>query len=57
MLKLGAIKNFPLKDLWTGEATHFTPWLSQNLDVLAMVELMQIRKNFRKFGNGQSQAY
>jgi Domain of unknown function (DUF4268) len=35
MLELGTIKNFPLKDLWSGEATHFTPWLSQNLDVLA----------------------
>jgi hypothetical protein len=35
MLELGAVKNFPLKDLWSGEASHFTPWLSQNLDVLA----------------------
>lgn len=35
MLELGAIENLPLKELWSGEATHFTPWLSQNLHVLA----------------------
>ena len=23
-----------LKELWSGEATHFTPWLAQNLEVL-----------------------
>jgi Domain of unknown function (DUF4268) len=23
-----------LKDLWSGEATHFTPWLAKNLEVL-----------------------
>lgn len=35
MLELGAIVNLPLRDVWSGEATHFTPWLAQNLDVLA----------------------
>ena len=34
-MELGSIKNLPLKELWPGEATNFTPWLSQNLDVLA----------------------
>lgn len=34
-MDFGKIENVPLKDLWTGEATHFTPWLAQNLDVLA----------------------
>ncbi|QDM19462.1 DUF4268 domain-containing protein [Tardiphaga sp. vice352] len=34
-MELGAIVNLPLRDVWSGEATHFTPWLAQNLDVLA----------------------
>jgi hypothetical protein len=33
-LDFGTIHPVALKDLWTGEATHFTPWLAQNLDVL-----------------------
>jgi hypothetical protein len=32
---LGTIHPVPLKDLWAGESTHFTPWLAQNLDALA----------------------
>lgn len=35
MLELGVVNSVPLKSLWSGEATHFTPWLSQNLDILA----------------------
>ena len=34
-VELGKIQNVFLKELWPGEATHFTPWLAQNLDVLA----------------------
>lgn len=34
-MELGKIQNVFLKELWPGEATHFTPWLAQNLDVLA----------------------
>jgi Domain of unknown function (DUF4268) len=33
-LDLGTIENLSLKSLWPGEATHFTPWLAQNLDIL-----------------------
>ncbi len=33
-LDLGTIYPVALKDLWPGEATHFTPWLSTNLEVL-----------------------
>jgi len=33
-LDLGTIHPVALKDLWTGEATHFTPWLAQNLGTL-----------------------
>jgi hypothetical protein len=35
MLELGVVNSVPLKNLWSGEATCFTPWLSQNLDILA----------------------
>ena len=35
MLELGAIKKLHLKHLWSGESTHFTPWLSENLTVIA----------------------
>lgn len=33
-MDLGTIHPVALKDLWAGEATHFTPWLAQNLDAL-----------------------
>jgi hypothetical protein len=33
-MELGTIHNLSLKELWPGEATHFTPWLAQNLNVL-----------------------
>jgi hypothetical protein len=35
-VELGKIQNVFLKELWPGEATHFTPWLAQNLDALAV---------------------
>ena len=34
-MELGIIQNVNLRALWPGEATHFTPWLAQNLDLLA----------------------
>ncbi len=34
-MELGKIQNVFLKELWPGEATHFTPWLARNLDALA----------------------
>jgi len=33
-LDLGTIHQVALKELWSGEATHFTPWLAEHLDVL-----------------------
>ena len=33
-MELGTIQPVSLKALWPGEATHFTPWLAQNLEVL-----------------------
>jgi Domain of unknown function (DUF4268) len=34
MEEFGMVHNVPLRDLWAGEAIHFTPWLAQHLDVL-----------------------
>jgi hypothetical protein len=34
-VELGTIQNVVLRELWPGEAAHFTPWLAKNLDVLA----------------------
>lgn len=33
-MELGTIHPVSLRELWLGEATHFTPWLAKNLDVL-----------------------
>lgn len=33
-MDLGSVFHVPLKSLWAGEATHFTPWLAENLDIL-----------------------
>lgn len=33
-MDLGTIENLSLKTLWPGEATHFTPWLADNLEIL-----------------------
>lgn len=33
-MDLGSIQALPLKALWPGEATEFTPWLSKNLELL-----------------------
>ena len=36
-IDLGKIQRLSLKEVWPGEQTHFTPWLSQNLDALGEV--------------------
>ncbi|MBI2839756.1 MAG: DUF4268 domain-containing protein [Acidobacteria bacterium] len=33
-MELGSIQTVALKELFPGEATHFTPWLAQNLEML-----------------------
>jgi hypothetical protein len=33
-LSFGNITSIDLKSIWPGEATHFTPWLSKNLQIL-----------------------
>jgi len=35
MLALGQIIEIPLKEIWAGEATDFTPWLAENLSVIS----------------------
>ncbi len=34
MDELGTLKDVPLRDVWGHEAQHFTPWLSEHLDLL-----------------------
>lgn len=34
-MEFGSIRTVPIRDIWPGEATDFTPWLSQNLDRIA----------------------
>src|SRR5687768_8482062 len=34
IVEFGKIENVSLRDLWPGEATHFTPWLAQHLELL-----------------------
>jgi len=53
-MELGTLVEVPLKELWPGEATHFTPWLSENLvmlgDRLGMeLELQQTEANAGDF--------
>lgn len=31
---LGKLQSSPLKEVWPGEATHFTPWLAENIETL-----------------------
>lgn len=34
-MELGTIHSLSLKELWAGEATNFTPWLAENLELLS----------------------
>jgi hypothetical protein len=34
-MDFGTIIEVPLRDLWPGEATHFTPWLAANLQLVS----------------------
>lgn len=36
-MDFGSVVEIPLRDIWPGEATDFTPWLSENLEVLSDV--------------------
>lgn len=46
---LGALKRIDVRNIWQTEAYHFTPWLAQNLDILAETPDMDWRlKSKRK---------
>ena len=34
MVDLGKIENFDIRQIWPNEASDFTPWLAENLDLL-----------------------
>jgi hypothetical protein len=34
-MDFGTIVEIPLRELWPGEATHFTPWLAENLHLVS----------------------
>lgn len=34
-MEFGTIHQVAIRDIWPGEATHFTPWLAGNLDLLS----------------------
>lgn len=34
-MEFGKIIEVPLNEVWAGEATHFTPWLAENLQVVS----------------------
>lgn len=42
-INLGQLEKLALKEIWPGEATHFTPWLAQNLDYLGKVLDMDLQ--------------
>ncbi|WP_048193629.1 hypothetical protein [Methanococcoides methylutens] len=33
-MKIGKIETVPLRDMWENEASKFTPWLADNIDIL-----------------------
>jgi hypothetical protein len=43
VMPLGVLKKVDLKTIWPGEATHFTPWLANNLDHLGEVLDMDLQ--------------
>lgn len=42
-IQLGVIEKVDLKAIWPGEATHFTPWLADNLEHLGKVLDMDLQ--------------
>lgn len=50
----GRIERLDIREVWPGEATHFTPWLAGNLDILSEalgldLELVEVEKTIGSF--------
>ena len=55
-MQLGKIVDVPLKELWPGEATHFTPWLGDNLALLSDQLGMELELEQTEAGAGDFSA-
>lgn len=55
-MDLGKIIELPLRTVWEGEATHFTPWLADNLEVLSEKLGMELELEGRETSVGDFSA-
>lgn len=55
-MEFGKIINVPLRNVWSGEATDFTPWLADNLKVLDSVLDMDLVLQSREVSAGDFSA-
>lgn len=55
-MDLGKIIELPLRAVWEGEATHFTPWMAENLEVLSEKLGMELELEGREAAVGDFSA-
>lgn len=55
-MDFGKIENIALREMWPGEATHFTPWLAKNLDILSDKLGMDLELESTEVGAGDFSA-
>ncbi|GJL98307.1 MAG: hypothetical protein DHS20C06_21240 [Hyphobacterium sp.] len=46
-MEIGRLKPVPLRELWEGEATHFTPWLAEEENLTLLGETLGLRLELR----------
>jgi hypothetical protein len=51
---LGRLERRPAREGWSGEATHFTPWLADDLDVLGSELGLALTLRTREHSVGRS---